>query len=121
MAHQKKKEQIKKDTEIQVKILRYDPTSSTESYWQEYKILLQNGESISILSILQSIFENQDHSLAFTGPCEKGLCGMCTLVVNGKTQLACTTFLSSNVTIEPIKGFNVIRDLVVDRNRKALK
>lgn len=121
MAHQKKKEQIKEYTEIQVKILRNDPTSSMESYWQVYIVPLQNGVSVSVLSILQSIFENQDHSLAFTGPCEKGLCGICTLVVNGKTQLACTTFLNSDVTIEPLKGFNVIRDLIVDRNRKTMQ
>jgi succinate dehydrogenase/fumarate reductase iron-sulfur protein len=120
MAHQKKKGHLEECTEMQVKILRHDPTSGIDPYWQIYKIPLQTGVSVSVLLILQSIFENQDHSLAFIGPCEKGLCGMCTVVVNGKTQLACNTYLSCDVTIEPLKGFNIIRDLVVDRNRTTM-
>ncbi len=117
MVMQKRQDHLTNCEDIQVKILRYDPNSDEDRHWQMYKIPLQTGESVSILSLLQSIFENLDPSLAFTGPCEKGLCGMCTVVVNGKTRLACNTYVNSDVTIEPLNGFKIIRDLAVDRDR----
>ena len=113
---QKKNEDSGKCIEIQVKILRFDQTSGEDRYWQIYKVPIQSMVNVSVLSLLQSIFDNLDPSLAFIGPCEKGLCGMCTVVVNGETRLTCNTFVNSDLTIEPLKGFKVFRDLVVDRN-----
>ena len=106
--------------EIQVKIRRSNPAIEGDQYWQTYMVPVKAGESSSVLTLLQSIFENLDPSLAFTGPCEKGLCGICTVVVDGKPRLSCKTFVSNGVTIEPLKGFKIIRDLVVDRKISTL-
>lgn len=117
MSELKKKEPSEGFTEIAIRILRYDPNRYDDIYWQTYKAPLQIRERISILSLLQSIFENQDSSLAFIGPCEKGLCGMCTVIVNGEARLACNTYVNDDVSIEPLRGFEIIRDLIVDRNK----
>lgn len=117
----KKKNHEGEYKEIKVKILRSAPSSGEDSYWRIYVLPLQTDETVSVLSLLRSIFENLDHSLAFTGPCEKGLCGMCTVVVNGETRLACNTFVNRDITIEPVKGKKILRDLIVDRTRRVNK
>jgi len=109
------KDQSEGIEERQVKILRSNPASGKAHHWQTFVVPVPTGESVSVLSLLQLIFETQDPSLAFTGPCEKGLCGICTVVVNGEPRLSCKTFVSSDVTLEPLKGFKIIRDLVVER------
>ena len=117
----KKKETSKiEEIEIQVKVSRYDPVKDQEPYWQIYQVPIPIDGSFSILFILGYIFENIDPSLAFVGPCESGLCGMCNVTVNGKTRLACNTFVNSDVTIESIKGMKRIKDLVVDHAKKSL-
>ena len=115
MSLRKRKDQSEGYEEMQVKILRSNATRGEGSFWQTYKVPVPNWESVSVLSLLRSIFENQDPSLAFIGPCEKGLCGICTVVVNGEPRLSCKTFVTNDITIEPMKGFKIIRDLVVDR------
>lgn len=51
--------------------------------------------------------------------CLQGVCGACAMVIDGVPRLACETFLrdlkGDEITIEPLKKFPVIHDLVVDR------
>ena len=52
--------------------------------------------------------------------CLQGACGACAMVIDGVPALACETFVRDGknvtVTIEPLKKFPVIRDLIVDRS-----
>lgn len=51
--------------------------------------------------------------------CEEGLCGACTVLVNGKARQACGVMLEEfdgPVTIEPLTKYPVVRDLIVDRS-----
>ncbi|HSH09409.1 MAG TPA: succinate dehydrogenase/fumarate reductase iron-sulfur subunit [Oceanipulchritudo sp.] len=75
----------------------------------------------------QLIGEDKD-PIAFDHDCREGICGMCSLVINGiphgknKLQTTCQLHMRSfkdgdTITIEPYrsKPFPVVRDLVVDR------
>jgi succinate dehydrogenase/fumarate reductase iron-sulfur protein len=108
----------RKYVEIKVKILRSDPFNENNTYWQSHKVTIQKDSRVPVLTLLRYIYENLDPSLSFSGPCEKGLCGSCALVVNGRTRLACNAFVAEDVTIQPIKGFKIIRDLIVEQNTK---
>jgi succinate dehydrogenase / fumarate reductase iron-sulfur subunit len=52
--------------------------------------------------------------------CLQGICGACAMVINGKPVLACETFVrdlkGKEITIQPLRKFPVIHDLVVDRS-----
>lgn len=52
--------------------------------------------------------------------CLQGICGACAMVINGKPALACETFVrdlkGKEITIQPLRKFPVIHDLVVDRS-----
>lgn len=53
-------------------------------------------------------------SLGFRYGCKSGICGSCSVRVNGVEKLACTCSISSNDEIEPLKNLPIIKDLIVD-------
>ena len=71
MSLKKRKDQSEGYEEMKVKILKSNPTTGEDPYWQTYKVPVPTSESVPVFSLLQSIFEDQDPSLAFIGPCEK--------------------------------------------------
>ena len=83
-----------------------------QSWIQSYTIPFEAGRSV--LGGLQYIFENLDPTLAFGGSCRIGLCAACMLRVNGKPRRACTTLLTEDVLLEPLRDDRLVRDLVVN-------
>jgi len=73
-------------------------------------------------TILESLIEvkiKYDESLAFSCGCRTGICGSCSLRVNGVEKLACKSKLNENDLIEPIKNTKVIKDLIVDLEHES--
>lgn len=85
-------------------------------WWQEYAVEATRGQSV--LDCLNEIRFKQDGSLTFRRSCRSGICGSCAMTINGMNRLACETQVmtlgSSTITVEPLKGFRVIKDLAVD-------
>ncbi len=52
--------------------------------------------------------------------CLQGVCGACAMVINGVPALACETFLrdlkGKEITLEPLRKFPAIHDLICDRS-----
>ena len=74
-------------------------------------------------NLLQSLIEiknNTDNSLTFRCGCKSGVCGSCSVRVNGIEKLACKTNINENDLIEPMKNLKVIRDLVTDVSHETL-
>lgn len=101
---------------IVFEIARFD---GEKEYVQTYHMPYQSGKTV--LWWLKRLQQEQDSSLTLVISCRAGLCGACSLCVNGKPILACevvldTLLLDSSlpVTIEPLRHFPVIRDLMVD-------
>ncbi|MEV5494320.1 succinate dehydrogenase iron-sulfur subunit [Nonomuraea fuscirosea] len=101
---------------IRVEVSRYRPGEDAEPVFQEYEVPLM--ADWAVLDGLNYIKDRLDGSLSFRWSCRMGVCGSCGMNVNGEPRLTCGTFLSEYgdgpVRIEPLKGFPVIRDLVVD-------
>jgi succinate dehydrogenase / fumarate reductase iron-sulfur subunit len=71
------------------------------------------------MMLLEALLElkKQDESLSFRRSCQEGVCGSDAMNINGRNGLACITPLSTlkePVTLRPLPGQPVIRDLVVD-------
>jgi succinate dehydrogenase / fumarate reductase iron-sulfur subunit len=75
-------------------------------------------KKMTVLESLLTLQEEQDPTLAFRYSCRGAVCGSCAMSINGKLNLACRVQLHSlatdRVVIEPLPGFNVLKDLVVD-------
>ncbi len=116
---------MKKNMEsILVKVKRQDHPEDLP-YWELFEVGAEEG--MTVISVLEVIRENPLTSDgAATAPvlwessCCEGACGACTMRINGKVRLACSTLLSelsSPVVLEPLQKFPVVRDLKVDRGR----
>ncbi len=102
-----------------VKVYRTDPDHPTSSRYDTYSVPFESGQSI--LGVLKYIYEVYDPSLAYYNSCRIGKCTGCHVRVNNKTKLACTTVTDGrDLVIEPLPGYPIIRDLVVDRTKAAL-
>ena len=99
------------NAKIKVNCFRYDPLIDEESRYQVYEVPLE--PQMSITNILDYIYENLDSTLAYFKCCCRGLCGRCTVNVNGKPALACLYRVKGDITLEPISKEQLVRDLVV--------
>lgn len=103
------------DVNVKVKILRYDPNKDKKPYYQTYEIAIDEG--VTILDIINEIHWKIDGTLSYRRSCRSAICGSCAMKVNGQNILACETPLhrfGNKLKIEPMPGFPIIKDLVVD-------
>jgi fumarate reductase iron-sulfur subunit len=110
------------DGTIELIVSRYDPERETEPRTQSYTVPY-TSETV-VLDALNYVKEELDGSLTYRWSCRMGICGSCGMTVNGTPKLTCATLLrdyapsgggpAQPVRIEPLMGFPVIRDLVVD-------
>lgn len=103
---------------MQVSVYRYDPAKDREPYMQDFEVELPAGKDMMVLDLL-ALVKEQDPSVAYRRSCREGVCGSDGLSMNGKNGLACITPVSEvakggSISIRPLPGLPVIRDLVVD-------
>ena len=70
----------------------------------------------TLLEALEFIKENIKPTLAYDYGCKSGVCGACSVRVNGKEQLACSYSPKDGDNIEPIRYAKQKRDLVIDKS-----
>jgi succinate dehydrogenase / fumarate reductase iron-sulfur subunit len=103
---------------ITVRIKRFNPdVEGSEPRWVDYQV--QADPTARILDSLHEIKWKQDGSLTFRRSCAHGVCGSDAMRINGKNRLACKALVkdlnpSKPITVEPIQGLPVLKDLVVD-------
>jgi len=101
------------DTRI-FEIYRYDPDVDAAPRMQRYELEL-TGERM-LLDALISL-KKQDETISYRRSCREGVCGSDAMNINGKNGLACLTnmlTLPKVITLRPLPGLPVVRDLIVD-------
>ena len=96
-------------------IYRFDPEKDTKPYMQAMDLPDPRPDMMLLEAMLQ--LKTQDETLSFRRSCQEGVCGSDAININGRNGLACITplaTLSQPVTLRPLPGMPVIRDLVVD-------
>lgn len=98
------------------RVFRYNPEKKAEPSFTEFKLECDPMERI--LTALNRIKWEKDGSVSYRRSCGHAICGSCGMTIQGSSRLACRTLVKDIagdvITIEPLKGFNVIKDLVVD-------
>jgi len=85
--------------------------------FKEYKTEISEG--MVVLDAVHDIQRTQATDLACRWNCKAGKCGSCSAEVNGMPKLMCMARMSDlpldrPITIEPIKAFPVLKDLITD-------
>ena len=78
---------------------------------------LAAGHNTSVLDLLLQAQRDHDRSLVFRSSCRIGVCGSCTVRINGREGLACRTrALGAGplIRLEPLRSLPLVRDLAVD-------
>src|SRR5436190_22082188 len=91
--------------------------SADEGQFVRYTV--PTGEGMVVLDALHWIQANAAPDLAVRWNCKAAKCGSCSAEVNGRRRLTCKTRLSDfdlaePVTVEPMRAFPLIKDLVTD-------
>ncbi len=85
--------------------------------FQDYSTPYEDG--MVVLDVIHKIQADQAQDLACRWNCKAGKCGSCSAEINGSPKLMCMTRMSSldvsePITIEPMRTFPLLRDLVTD-------
>lgn len=97
------------------RIQRFDPEKDKKPYYREYEVDIEPTDRV--LDGLNKIKWYQDGSLTYRRSCAHGICGSDAMRINGTNGLACKVLMKDvgdKVTLEPLLGLAVIKDLVVD-------
>ena len=116
---------------LNLKIWRQDSFDS-EGYFESHKVENINPHMsfLEMLDVLnEDLIKNKKNPIAFEHDCREGICGTCSMTINGKPhgplkgttacQLHMFNFKDEDmISIEPwrAKPFRIIKDLVVDRS-----
>ncbi|MBI2336594.1 MAG: succinate dehydrogenase/fumarate reductase iron-sulfur subunit [Deltaproteobacteria bacterium] len=96
------------------KIWRGDKTGGS---FVDYEVTMDPG--MVVLDVVHKVQATEAGDLACRWNCKAGKCGSCSMEINGKPRLACMTRMNSfkpdeEITIQPLKTFPILRDLVCD-------
>ena len=102
---------------------------SRQGEFKNYSVQLEQG--MVVLDAIHRVQTEHANDLAVRWNCKAGKCGSCSMEINGKPKLACMTRLSDYaddelISIQPMKTFPIIKDLVTDiswnyeQNKKIL-
>ena len=102
-------------TKVTLAVTRFNPDTDAKPTMKEYVVEVEPTDRV--LDALNSIKWYSDGSLTYRRSCAHGVCGSDAMRINGVNRLACKVLMrdvGERVTIEPLIGFKVIKDLVVD-------
>ncbi len=104
-----------------VSIFRLDPDKDKGPKYKDYEVPVQG---LTVLQVLEYIYEHHDRTLAFRYGCDgsgPARCGACVVEVNEVPVLACRQEAKENMIVNPHRKFKVIKDLVVDFEQEGDK
>ncbi|MDR7510884.1 MAG: succinate dehydrogenase iron-sulfur subunit [Armatimonadota bacterium] len=97
------------------RVKRFNPERDQAPHWETYDVPAEPTDRV--LDGLHYIKWYLDGTLALRRSCAHGICGSDAMLINGRNQLACKVLVKDAgevISVEPIRGMRVIKDLVVD-------
>jgi succinate dehydrogenase / fumarate reductase, iron-sulfur subunit len=102
--------------QVTLKVFRFNPETDKKPHYEKYKIEAEPVDRV--LDLLEYVKGNYDGTLSFRRSCAHGVCGSDALRINGRNRLACKALVkelgTSKITVEPLLGMRVLKDLIVD-------
>lgn len=104
---------------VYLKIFRYNPEAGrTKPTYDTYNVEAEPTDRV--LDLLEFVKSHMDGTLSFRRSCAHGVCGSDAMRINGRNRLACKVLVKDvgrSITVEPILGLPVLKDMIVDMDR----
>ncbi len=100
---------------LTIRIRRFNPEARPDPWWDEFTVVAEPTDRL--LDALHEVKWHHDGTLALRRSCAHGICGSDAMLIDGRNQLACKVLVKDvapRVTVEPIRGMPVLKDLIVD-------
>ena len=101
--------------QVTLRIYRYNPEEDQRPHYQTFQVEAEPTDQV--LDLLNRIKWEQDGTLSYRRSCAHGVCGSDAMRINGINRLACKLLVrdvGKKITVEPLLGMRVIKDLIVD-------
>src|SRR5919204_1799224 len=101
--------------DVTLRIRRFNPETDSSPHFETYTVPANPMDRV--LDLLHYVKWNIDGSLTFRRSCAHGVCGSDAMLINGTNHLACKVLvreLGDQITVEPLRGLPVNKDLLVD-------
>ena len=101
--------------QVHLKIQRFNPEKDSKPWMGEYDLELEPTDRV--LDALNQVKWYQDGTLAYRRSCAHGICGSDAMRINGRNRLACKALVKDVapvITVQPLLGLPVVKDLIVD-------
>lgn len=99
-----------------LRIFRFHPEQDARPHYTTYTLEVKPTDRV--LDLLEQVRAEQDPSLAYRRSCAHGVCGSDAMRIQGRNALACKLLVqdlpATTITIEPLLGLPLIKDLIVD-------
>ena len=98
---------------LNITLYRFDPSCDSEARLQSYDI--KPDGPLSVLQAIRHVYHKVDGTLSFrNSDCRRGVCGICSMMINGRRQLTCMCLATDGMTVEPPPNRKVVKDLVFE-------
>jgi succinate dehydrogenase / fumarate reductase iron-sulfur subunit len=101
--------------QVELRIHRFNPEVDEQAHFETYAVEAEPNDQV--LDVLNQVKWYQDGSLAYRRSCGHGICGSDAMRINGVNRLACKVLVRDvgrSITVEPILGLPVLKDMIVD-------
>jgi succinate dehydrogenase / fumarate reductase iron-sulfur subunit len=100
---------------VHLKIQRYNPEKDNKPWWSEHDVEVEQTDRV--LDALHQVKWYHDGTLTLRRSCAHGICGSDAMRINGRNALACKVLIKdagNKLTVQPLLGLPLIKDLIVD-------
>jgi len=105
---------------ITIKAFRFNAETDYLPYYKTYEMEVENHELI--LDLLNRIKWEHDGSFSYRRSCRHGICGSCSIKVNGKPVLSCKEnawdmidLFGNELIFDPQSKKRAIKDMIIDK------
>jgi succinate dehydrogenase / fumarate reductase iron-sulfur subunit len=101
--------------QVTLKVFRFNPETDKKPSYKTYQVEAQPTDRV--LDLLEHVKATIDGTLSFRRSCAHGICGSDAMRINGRNRLACKALvkdLGVRITVEPLLGMRVLKDMIVD-------
>lgn len=102
--------------QVTLRIFRFNPETDKKPHYDNFTVDAEPNDRV--LDLLEYIKGYRDGTLSFRRSCAHGVCGSDAMRINGVNRLACKVLVhdlgKSKITVEPLLGFRVLKDMIVD-------